>query len=100
MRFVVVVFIITSSFHLLSVLLSTFLNESLSLAASMWSVTLLWVLHYNHALPPTLDLFSILGVASPLVTHAVPWAALGAVAAAGTVFFWAALKLVRAREYK
>jgi hypothetical protein len=49
--------------------------------------------------PPPMDIFSAMGPASPLITHAMPWGAVGFSLAAGIVFLLAASRVVQMRQY-
>jgi len=59
----------------------------------------LWGLSGWIALPASVDIFRAIGDGSPLMAHAMPWSAMAFSLGLSAVLFFAALRIVRAREY-
>lgn len=75
----------------------TLVAEPLSMVLAGWALTLLlWVLHHTAN---ALDIVSAFGAASPLVTHGLPWPQMATCAVLAGLFFMAAARVVRTREY-
>jgi hypothetical protein len=89
----------TSVFYFLSVVFATFLEETWQMWGTMIAVGLLRWMSVKAVLPQSLDLFHAIGVASPLLTHAMPWAAMAASLAVSAILFLIALRVVTVREY-
>jgi hypothetical protein len=98
-RYVFVVFACTSSIYLFATLVQTIFDETIAITATMLGAPALWLLQFNGLLPASLNFFLPMGVASPLVTHSVPWGVVIASAAAGAVFYGASLKMIRVHEF-
>jgi hypothetical protein len=95
--FWVTLFACGSVLHSLGVLLSTFLDDPWRGFASMFGVLLLQMI--LSPLPPFLNIFRAMGPASPLVTHALPWASIGISLVASVALFLFAAKVFEMREY-
>lgn len=96
---IVAAIVCTTCFHLVSVFSATFLGETWQIWASLLVVCSAWWLVTRLALPPSVDVFRFLGDASPLITHHLPWPAMGISLLASAVLFFAALRIVQVREY-
>lgn len=88
-----------SAIYFVSVLLGTFLDDQWRTWGTMLSSGGLWWLSTHTALPAYLDIFRGMGKGSPLITHTMPWNAILFSVLLAAVLFFAALKVVRAREY-
>ena len=97
--FVLSAFVCTTGFYALSVLFATFLDDMWQVWGSMIAIGLLRWLTIRFPPPPSVDVFRAMGAASPLVTHTMPWIAMGVSLAIAAILFLAALKIVQAREY-
>jgi hypothetical protein len=95
----VTLFACGSVIHALGVLLSAFLDDPWRGFASMFGVLLLQRLLSPPSLPPFVNIFRAMGSASPLITHALPWASIGISLAASAALFLVATKVLEAREY-
>ena len=98
-EFVLSAFVCTTGFYALSVLFATFLDDMWQVWGSMIAIGLLRWLTIRFPPPPSVDVFRAMGAASPLVTHTMPWIAMGVSLAIAAILFLAALKIVQAREY-
>lgn len=83
--------------HALGVLLAAVLDDPWRGFASMFGVVLLQRL--LSPLPPFLNIFRAMGPASPLFTHALPWASIGISLVASAALFLFAAKVLEMREY-
>ena len=99
LKLIIAVFAFATGFHLLSVLLATFLDVVWQLFASMLCVGVLWGISELLALPQRLNIFRTMTTNSPLVTHSFPWAAVFVSCTLALVFFLAASRVVRTRQY-
>lgn len=88
-----------SSLYFLSVLLATFLDDVTRMWVGMIVFGALWGLSNLTPLPASVDLIRAMTGGSPLVTHAMPWAAMAFSLGLAAILFFAALKIVQAREY-
>jgi hypothetical protein len=88
-----------SAIYFLSVLLATFLDEPWRVWGTLIGCGLLWWLPSHAHLPVFVDIFRAMGEASPLIAHTMPWAAMTFSLALAAALFFAALKVVQAREY-
>jgi hypothetical protein len=76
---------------------TTFVDEPLSGVYAGWTVMLLlWGLHH---IAPGVDVIRAWGQESPLITHRLPWPQMATSAGLALLFFWAAVRVVRTREY-
>ena len=89
----------SSAIYALSVLLGTFLDEQWRTWGTMLISVGLWWLSAHTSLPVFLDIFRAMGKGSPLMAHTMPWNAIGFSLLLAVVLFFAALRVVRAREY-
>ena len=89
----------TSAFYSITMLLSTFVDEMWRVWASMISLAAFWWLSTHTPLPASLNIFRAMGEGSPLIAHTMPWAAMAFSLAFAAALFFAALKVVQAREY-
>ncbi len=88
----------SSTLYLITVLLAAFLNEW-RMQGSFIAFAALWWLPSHTPLPAAADIFRAMGEGSPLVTHTMPWTAMGVSLAFAAILFFAALKIVQVREY-
>jgi hypothetical protein len=88
-----------SAIYFVSVLLGTFLDDQWRTWGTMLTSGGLWWLSMHTALPAFLDVFRGIGKGSPLITHTMPWNAILFSVLLAAVLFFAALKVLRAREY-
>ena len=88
-----------SAIYFVSVLLGTFLDDQWRTWGTMLTSGGLWWLSTHTALPAFLDIFRGMGKGSPLITHTTPWNAILFSVLLAAVLFFAALKVLRAREY-
>jgi hypothetical protein len=95
----VTVSICMSSFYLLTVFLATFLGDQEEIGVSGILIVILHLLSKTVSVPPSLNIFRAMGAASPLFTHALPWASMAISLGAAAILFLAALKVVQSREY-
>jgi hypothetical protein len=89
----------SSAIYSLSVLFGTFLDDQwrtwgtmLTAAAAAWASK-------RASLPGYLDIFRGMGKGSPLIAHTMPWNTIVFSMLLATVIFFAALRVLRAREY-
>jgi hypothetical protein len=59
----------------------------------------LWLVSNFAPLPASVDIIRAMGDGSPLVAHTMPWFARAFSVGSAAVLFFAALKIVQAREY-
>ena len=88
-----------SSFYFLSVLMATFLDDVTRMWSGMIVFGAAWGLSNLTSLPASVDIIRAMIGGSPLVTHTMPWAAMGFSLALATTIFLVALKVVQRREY-
>ena len=98
LKLIIAVFAYATGFHFFSVLLATFLDAVWQLYGSMLSIGVLWGLTALLA-PQSLNVFRIMTTNSPLATHVFPWAAVSVSCTLAVVFFLAAARVVKTREY-
>lgn len=80
-----------------AVLFVTFLEEPLSMVLAGWTIMfLLWVAHH---IGPAVDVMRILGQASPLITHRLPWSQMATSVGLALLLFLAAVWILQTREY-
>jgi hypothetical protein len=89
----------TSALYFASVLLATFLDDQWRAGATMIACVTIWVLPNLTRVPAYTDIFRAMGEGSPLIVHAMPWPAVAFSLALAGVLFFAALRVVRVREY-
>ena len=89
----------TTCFYLVSVFAATFLGELWHIWTSLLVVCCAWWAVARLALTPSVDIFRFLGDASPLITHTLPWPAIGISVFVSAILFLAAFKIVQTREY-
>jgi hypothetical protein len=89
----------TACFYFLSVVLATLLDDTWQLFGGMFVLGLAWWALTKLSLPPSVDIFRFTGDASPLITHTLPWPAMAISVTVSAILFFAALKIVRTREY-
>ncbi len=88
-----------SALYFLSVLLATFLDDQWRVWGTMVaSLALLW-LSSRTPLPTSANIFQAMGKGSPLIAHTMPWTAMAFSLGLAAFLFFAALKVVKTREY-
>ena len=85
--------------YCLSACLSTFIQESWRIRASMLAIALLFVLASMRSLPPWADIFRPFVLQSPLLTHQMPWATIGVAVGLSALFLFGGLKIAQLRDY-
>jgi hypothetical protein len=88
-----------SGLYSIPVLLATFLDDQWRLYGSALSFGALWWLSNHMGLPASANVFRAITVNSPLIAHSVPWFAMALSMGMCGVLFFAAVKIVQAREY-
>jgi hypothetical protein len=99
MEYALTLILSASTFYFVSVLLATFLDDVWRMWGSMIVYGAIWGLSSWIALPAAVDIFRAIGDGSPLIAHAMPWPTMAFSLGLSTILFFAALKIVRAREY-
>jgi hypothetical protein len=89
----------TSALYCLSVLLATFLDDQWRAWGTMLSSAALWWLSIHTPLPASANIFRAMREGSPLLAHTVPWTAMAFSLGIAAILFFAAAKIVQAREY-
>jgi len=97
--FWVTLFTCVTVIHALGVLLSTVLDDPWRGFASMFGVLLLQRLLSVQSLPSFINIFRAMGPASPLFTHALPWASIATSLVASAALILVAAKVLEMREY-
>ena len=85
--------------HSLTVLLSTFLDDVWRIYGSILVYAAIWWLPDHIPWPRFADIFGAMGKGSPLIAHSMPWNAMVFSLALACGLFFAALQIVRRREY-
>jgi hypothetical protein len=85
--------------YLLSVLLGTFLDEQWRIWGTLLAFLALGWASGRSLIPSSFDLLRAMRDGSPLIAHSVPWTSIAASVGLGAIFFIAALKIARSREY-
>lgn len=98
-RYGLTVLLCGTGFFGLSTLLSAFLEQLWQIWGSMGAVLLTPLLFNTIGLPQSLNVLRAMGNSSPLVTHTMPWPAIGVSLGVAAIFLLAALKVVQTREY-
>jgi hypothetical protein len=88
-----------SALYCLSVLLATFLDDQWRAWGTMIVSTALWWLSTHTRFPASADIFRAMREGSPLIAHTIPWTAMVFSLGLSAVLFFAALRVVQAREY-
>jgi hypothetical protein len=85
--------------YAISVLFGTFLDDQWRTWATMLTSAALFWLSLHAALPASLDIFRGMGKSSPILMHVMPWNAILFSILLTAALFFAALNVLRAREY-
>jgi ABC-2 type transport system permease protein len=88
-----------SALYFISVLAGTFLDDLWRTWGTMIAAVGLWWLSSHTPLGESIDVFRAMGEGSPLIAHTMPWDAVAFSLALATILLFAALKVVRTREY-
>jgi hypothetical protein len=87
------------TFHFLSVLFATFLDEMWQMWGSAIVILILRWLSSKPPVPQSLNIFRAMGSASPLMGHAMPWAGMALSVGLSASLFLMAFKIAQVREY-
>jgi len=98
-EYTVVLVACSSSLYFFAVLLASFLDEMWRMKGGMIAFGALWALSSLTPLPASVDIFHAMGDGSPLVAHTMPWTTIAFSLGLSAVLFFAALRVVQAREY-
>jgi hypothetical protein len=98
-KYMVTLVACTSAIYFLSVLLGTFLDDQWRVWGTMIACSVYWWLCAHTGLPAFADIFRGMGKDSPLIAHTMPWNTIGFSLVVAVGLFFAALKIVKAREY-
>ena len=99
-EYVAALIVCASSLYFLSVLLGSFLDDQWRMWATFMAIGGLWILCSLFRLPTSVNIIrAVAGDASPLITHTMPWMAMLFSLVLAAIFSFAALKVVRLREY-
>jgi len=100
LRYALTIFLCSAAGFGVSTLFATFLDQQWQAFASMFVVFFGRALFTKYgAHPSTFDFYRAMGNASPLVTHALPWTAIGLSVAIGAACLIAAVSVERVRQY-
>jgi hypothetical protein len=88
-----------SAFYFLCVLLATFLEDQWRIVSGMVGFSAACWASAHKELPAFADIVWAMGKGSPLLAHSMPWSTIGFSLGLSVVLFFAALKIVRVREY-
>jgi hypothetical protein len=94
-----VLIICASGLYFISVLLATFLDDQWRMYGSMMAFGAFWWLPNHAPLPASTNIFRAMVENSPLVAHTMPWTAMAFSLGLAVSLFFAALYVVRTREY-
>jgi hypothetical protein len=99
-RYALTVLLCSSAAFGVSTLFATFLDQQWQAFASMFVIFLSrWLFTQYGKHPSPYDFYRAMGTASPLVTHALPWTAIGVSVAIGAACFMTAIKVEQIRQY-
>jgi hypothetical protein len=98
-KFIVAAFVFLTVFHLLSVWLSTFLEDAWAIWGGLSGFLLLWWISAHVSMPNWLNIFRACSEDNPLLTHRLPWGQTAVAAVMAAAFFLAAKRVVETREY-
>lgn len=99
LRYAVTLVVCSAGLYSIPVVLATFLDDLWRISASFTVFGALWWLFTRTPLLAPVNIFRAMGEGSPLVAHAMPWTAMAFSLCLGAILFFAALKVVQAREY-
>ena len=88
-----------STFYAINVLMATFLDDAWRIYGSGIASGALWWLSNRTGLPESANIFRAMSQGSPLITHTIPWTAMGLALGLTAILLVAALKIAQAREY-
>jgi hypothetical protein len=89
----------STGIYAIPVVLATFLDDQWRIWGSVLVTGALWWLFNNTALPSSMNIFKVIGEASPLMVHSVPWTAMAVSMVFASGCFFLALRIARVREY-
>ena len=98
-EYTAVLVVCSSSLYFFYVFLATFLDEMARMKGGMIAFGALWLLSSFAPLPSSMDIIRAMGDGSPLIAHAMPWGAMGFSLGLTAVLFFAASRIVQAKEY-
>jgi len=88
-----------SALYFLSVVMATFFDDQWRMWGTMLGSAALWWVSTHTPLPASANIFRAMGEGSPLLAHTMPWTAMAFSLVLAAILFFAALKIVQAREY-
>jgi hypothetical protein len=88
-----------SGLHAITVLLATFLDDLWRMYGSMIAYAAVWWIPNHTDAPAAVNIFRAMGEGSPLIAHTMPWNAIAFSLLLACGLFFAALQIVRRREY-
>lgn len=95
----VAISVCVSFVYSLGVVFASVFDDATQNFMTMLTVFSLQVLFTNVAMPSSLNIFRAMGEASPIFTHALPWAPMGVSLGLAAVLFCVAARIVQTREY-
>jgi hypothetical protein len=94
-----VLIVCASGLYFISVLLATFLDDQWRMYGSMMAFGAFWWLPNHAPVPASMNIFRAMMESSPLVAHTIPWTTMAFSLGLAASLFFAALQVVRTREY-
>jgi hypothetical protein len=98
-QYTAVLVVCSSPLYFLYVFLATFLDEMARMKGGMIAFGALWAISSFVPMPASVDIIRAMGDGSPLVAHTMPWGAMAFSLALTALLFFAASRIVQAREY-
>jgi hypothetical protein len=95
----VATFFCVGALYSLGVFFATFLDDAYQALATVLSLLAFIVIINRVALPPSFNFLLVLSQASPLITHTMPWAGIGALLALSSMLLLLSLWIIQNREY-
>lgn len=88
-----------SALYFIPVLFATFLDDITRMWASFVCFAALWWFPNHTPFPVAANIFGAMSDGSPLIAHTMPWPAMAFSLGLSAMLFFAALRIVRVREY-
>jgi hypothetical protein len=99
-KFLLALIVCASSLYFLSVLLGAFLDDQWRMWLTLMASGALWLVCTFVRVPASVNIVrAIVGDASPLAAHTMPWMAMLLSVVLAGVFFLSAVKIAQCREY-
>lgn len=95
----VAAFFYVAAVYSLGVFFATFLDDQYQTWASMLTLLSVIVVLNRVPIPRSLDSFFVFSIASPLITHTIPWIVMAALLALSAMLLLISIKIVEWREY-